>query len=283
MRIASYLLPDGQASFGLVENETIKDCGDEYRTRFPDLASVICDGDLEGLAKAAEISASTPFADVRFLPPIPKPDKVICIGLNYMAHIKETGREVPKHPSVFTRYSSSVVGQNVDMVKPMASDWFDYEGELAVIIGRECRHVSPNVAMSYVAGYSCFNDGSVRDFQKHTTQFWPGKNFHQSGSMGPWMVTSDDIPDPTVLEMVTRLNGETVQSAPISDLAFDIPALISYLSTVTILLPGDVIATGTPSGVGLYREPKLFMKPGDVVEVEISKIGILSNTVVAET
>lgn len=206
-------------------------------------------------------------------------DQIICIGLNYMTHITETGRDKPAKPSIFTRYPSSVVGHDVPMIRPQASDWFDFEGELAVIIGKAGRNISEADAMAYVGGYSCFNDGSIRDYQRHTSQFWAGKNFIDSGSMGPWLVTADEMTDPAAQTMETRLNGEVVQSTPISDLAFNIPELIAYLSIVTELLPGDVIATGTPSGVGLFREPKLFMKDGDRVEVEISGIGTLSNPI----
>jgi len=222
------------------------------------------------------------FTEVSFLPPIPRPDKIICIGLNYMTHIRETGRDAPKYPPVFTRYPSSLVGHAENLVLPEASNWFDYEGELAAVIGTAARNVSVEEAMAYVAGYTCFNDGSVRDYQRHTSQFWAGKNFDRSGSVGPWILTADEIETLGELELKTRLNGQTVQSTSISDLAFDVPALVSYLSTVTTLLPGDVIATGTPSGVGLFREPKLFLTPGDIVEVEISQIGTLSNTVVKE-
>ena len=187
-----------------------------------------------------------------------------------------------KSPSIFTRYPSSIVGHEVDLVRPKASDWFDFEGELAVVIGKRGRAIPAANAYDHVAGYSCFNDGSIRDFQRHTTQFWAGKNFDRSGSMGPWLVTADEFGDPAAQSMTTRLNGEVMQSTPISDLAFDIPALIAYISTVTELLPGDIIATGTPSGVGLFREPKLFMKAGDRIEVEISGIGTLANSVVDE-
>ena len=219
-------------------------------------------------------------SDVTLLSPVPNPDKIICIGLNYMTHIKETGRDKPAKPSIFTRYPSSVVGHEQPLIRPEASDWFDYEGELAVIIGKPGRNIDPQDAMSHVGGYSCFNDGSIRDYQRHTSQFWAGKNFDDSGSMGPWLVTADELTAPDAQTMETRLNGEVVQSTPIADLAFNISELIAYLSIVTKLLPGDVIATGTPSGVGFFRDPKLFMKPGDRVEVEISGIGTLANPII---
>jgi 2-keto-4-pentenoate hydratase/2-oxohepta-3-ene-1,7-dioic acid hydratase in catechol pathway len=282
MRICSYVTTDGQTSFGVVEDGRIFDAGSSLRARYRDVRSVLAADALGELAKEAKASPALNLADVSLLPPIPQPDKIICIGLNYMTHIKETGRERPAKPSIFTRYPSSLVGNDIPLIRPKVSDWFDFEGELAVVIGKRGRAISAADAGGHIAGYTCFNDGSVRDFQRHTSQFWAGKNFDRSGSMGPWLVTADEMGAPEAQHMTTRLNGEVVQSTPISDLAFDIPALIEYLSTVTELLPGDVIATGTPSGVGLFREPKLFMKPGDRIEVEITGIGTLSNMIEAE-
>lgn len=279
MRICSYVSADGQNSYGVVEGDKVFDAGSAMRTRYPDLRAVLEADAVAALGNAAAASLPVSLAEVTLLPPIPRPDKIICIGLNYMTHIKETGRERPAKPSIFTRYPSSLVGHEVAMIRPKASDWFDFEGELAVVIGKPGRAIKAADALGHVAGYTCFNDGSIRDFQRHTTQFWAGKNFDRSGSMGPWLVTADELAAPEAQQMTTRLNGEVVQSTPISDLAFDIPTLIEYLSTVTELLPGDVIATGTPSGVGLFREPKLFMKPGDRIEVEITGIGTLGNTI----
>lgn len=280
MRVASYILGNGITSYGLVGDEVILDAGDAMREEFPGLIDILRSGSLARLEAAA--TGTVRFADVTMLPPIPVPGKIICVGLNYTAHIKETGREIPTHPSIFTRYPESLVGHANALVRPSFSRQLDFEGELAVVIGRGGRHIARESAFDHIAGYSCFNDGSVRDFQRHTTQFWPGKSFERSGSMGPWLVTSDDIPDPAALHLVTRLNGETVQQAPVADLAFDIPSLVAYISTVTSLAAGDVIATGTPGGVGMFRDPPLWMKPGDKVEVEISGIGILGNTIVDE-
>lgn len=279
MRICSYVMADGTASYGVVENSGVRDAGPEMRRKYPVLRSVLAAGALADLAAAANASDLVDLDAVSLLPPIPDPDKILCIGLNYMTHIRETGRDAPEKPSIFTRYPSSIVGHGAAMIRPKASDWFDFEGELAVVIGKAGRAIARDRAMEHIAGYSCFNDGSVRDFQRHTSQFWAGKNFDRSGSMGPWLVTADELPDPAAQSMTTRLNGTVVQSTPISDLAFDIPALVEYISTVTELLPGDVIATGTPSGVGLFREPKLFMKPGDRIEVDITGIGTLANTI----
>ena len=283
MRICSYVLADGTHSYGVADDGRIFDAGASLRAKYPDVRSVLAGGGLAELKDAASKSAPLELAEVTMEAPIPNPNKIICIGLNYMTHIRETGREPPAKPAIFTRYPSSIVGHDVPLIRPTVSDWFDFEGELAVIIGKAGRAIKAADAMDHVAGYTCFNDGSIRDFQRHTSQFWAGKNFDRSGSMGPWLVTADELPKPEDQHMTTRLNGDVVQSTPISDLAFDIPALIEYLSTVTELLPGDVIATGTPSGVGLFREPKLFMKPGDLIEVEITGIGTLSNNIQAES
>ena len=279
MRIASYITSDGIASYGVAENGQLKDVGAAFRQKYSDLRAVLAAGALGDLAAAAGQGGVLAEGDVTLISPVPNPDKIICIGLNYMTHIQETGRDKPAKPSIFTRYPSSVTGHGQPMIRPKASDWFDFEGELAVIIGTAGRDIAEADAMQHVAGYSCFNDGSIRDYQRHTSQFWAGKNFVDSGAMGPWLVTTDELTDPAAQTMETRLNGEVMQSTPISDLAFNIPELIAYLSIVTELLPGDVIATGTPSGVGLFREPKLFMKDGDNVEVEISGIGTLSNPI----
>lgn len=279
MRISSYQRPDGIVSFGVVEGDVISEASEEIRATYRDVRGL-----LEAGAAAELKSTGTTFrlGEVSLLPPILQPDKIICIGLNYMSHIKETGRDKPEYPSIFTRYPSSIVGHRQSLVRPTVSDQFDFEGELAVIIGKRTRAVSSTDAMKHVAGYTCLNDGSIRDYQRHTTQFWSGKNFVGTGSMGPWLVTSDEFGDPATRTLQTRLNGEIVQDAAISDLAFSVPELVAYLSIVTELLPGDVIATGTPGGVGVFRNPKLFMKPGDELEVDISGIGTLRNTVVAE-
>lgn len=282
MKLSSYLLPDGTPSYGIYTGSGIADVGTALRVKYPTLRAVLAAGALAELADAADHSSLIEVETIRYLSPVPNPDKIICIGLNYMGHIIETGKEKPAKPSIFTRYPSSVVGHGEPLICPKVSTWFDYEGELAVVIGKPGRGIAEADAMSHVAGYACFNDGSIRDFQRHTTQFWAGKNFDDSGSMGPYLVTADEIPDPEALTLVTRLNGEIVQSTSTGDLAFKIPELIAYLSIVTELLPGDVIATGTPSGVGLFREPKLFMKAGDTLDVEISGLGTLSNPVHAE-
>ncbi len=282
MRVSSYKKNDGSFSYGIVTGKGISDVSDAFKAEFPDLKSVLQAGSLDRLRSRAETFSEISLDDVELLPPIPWPDKIICIGFNYRAHIKETGRDTPSHPPVFTRYPNSLVGHGVSILRPAVSEMFDYEGELAFIVGKSGRHVSKANAMEYVAGFTCANEGSVRDYQRHTTQFWAGKNFEQSGSAGPWMITPDEV-DVSGQTLETRLNGKVVQSTAISDLLFDIPTLIEYLSTVTELRPGDVVMTGTPGGVGSFHKPPLWMKPGDTLEVEISGIGTLSNPVAEET
>lgn len=281
MRITSHVLPDGTFSYGRVNGSRIIDAGAALRARYPDLKALLAAGAISELDHAD--GASIDIAMATFLPTVPNPDKIICIGLNYMGHISETGRDRPAHPSIFTRYPQSFVGHGQPIVRPNVSDKLDYEGELAVVIGKAGRAIPTDSALNHVAGYTCLNDGSIRDFQRHTTQFWAGKNFDRSGSIGPWLVTADELGDPTLPHMETRLNGNIMQTTSVGDLAFGIAELIAYASTVCALCPGDIIATGTPSGVGLFRDPPVFMKPGDRVEVEISGIGILANDIIDET
>jgi len=211
---------------------------------------------------------------------IPNPDKILCIGVNYASHAGEVGRELPPQPSVFSRLHNTLVAHNGNIIRPSSSIAFDFEGELAVVIGTRCRHVPRGQALSVVAGYTCFFDGSVRDFQKHSVT--AGKNFPATGPLGPWMVTADVITDPQALELTTRLNGTVVQHDTTDHMIFDVATIIEYLSTITWLEPGDIIATGTPDGVGLGRKPPLWMKAGDKVEVEISGIGTLGINVIDE-
>jgi 2-keto-4-pentenoate hydratase/2-oxohepta-3-ene-1,7-dioic acid hydratase in catechol pathway len=280
MRVVSFET-QGEASFGLVVAGGIVDCG--KRIGDSDLRSVLGKGGLDRLARHLSAPADHALDEVRFLPVIANPAaKFLCIGINYRPHMLEMGREPPTHPVVFTRFASSLVGHEAPLQKPAVSEQLDFEGELAVVIGRNARHVRRGTALDCVAGYSCFNDGSVRDFQRHSGQFTPGKNFVASGSFGPWLVTRDEIPDPGELKLETRLNGNVVQSESTGELIFGIAALIEYISIWTELLPGDVIVTGTPGGVGAGRKPPLWMRPGDRVEVEISGLGCLANPIVAE-
>ena len=283
MKIATFETDDRQ-SYGVVDGDGIADVGAAMADRYPDLKAMIAGGDVAGEIGGLDLTGaqSLSLAEVDLKPTIPNPDKIICVGLNYETHRKETGRDKSEYPVLFTRFANTQVGHGAPMILPVVSDRFDFEGELAVIIGRSGRHIAEADALSHVAGYACYNDGTLRDWQRHTHQFTPGKNFLATGAFGPWMVTTDDIPDPTALELTTRLNGEVMQNATTDLLIFSIPYLIHYCSQFTELVPGDVIVTGTPGGVGFKREPPLFMKPGDRIEVEISGIGILANEIRAE-
>ncbi|MDE2006996.1 MAG: fumarylacetoacetate hydrolase family protein [Rhodospirillales bacterium] len=276
MKLMSFRRPDGAASWGIVKGEGVVDCGHLA----PGLKHALWAS--ASLAEEAARHADHKLSDLRALPPIPDPDKIVCVGLNYMTHIKEGGREPPPKPIIFARFANSQVGHGAPLIRPNASETFDFEGELAVVIGRRCRHVKKDAVESVIAGYACYNEGSVREFQRHSGQFTPGKNFYHSGAFGPWLVTPEEAGDITKSHLITRLNGEEVQHATIDDLCFDIPTLIEYVSTFTQLEAGDVIVTGTTGGVGAYRKPPLWMKPGDTVEVEISAVGVLRNPVVAE-
>lgn len=223
-----------------------------------------------------------PISDVTFLPVIPDAGKILCIGINYRAHVLETGRELPSHPMVFTRFADSQTAHDAPLVLPDLSTKFDFEGELAVVIGRPAWRVKAADALRHVAGYACYNDGSARDWQKHSSQFTAGKNFPGTGAFGPWLVTPDELGDPGTLELTARVNGEVMQHASLDDLIFDIPALIEYCSAFTVLRPGDVLVTGTPGGVGAFRTRPLWLADGDIVEVEISRIGTLRNRVSRE-
>ena len=222
-------------------------------------------------------------SDVSFLPVIPDPGKILCIGLNYLKHKQETGRPDVDNPTVFTRYADSQVAHLAPLIKPAVSDRFDYEGEMAVIIGKGGRNISEERALSHVAGYACYNDGSVRDWQRHTMQFTPGKNFPGTGGFGPMLVTADEVGDYTKLPIQTRLNGEVMQDASLADLIFPLERVIAYCSTFTPLSPGDVILSGTPGGVGDKRKPPVYMRDGDRVEVEIGMLGTLVNPVIDES
>ena len=204
--------------------------------------------------------------------------KILCVGVNYRPHIEEMGREIPEYPVVFVRFPGSLVNDGEAMLRPRVSEQYDFEGELAIVIGKVARHVSRADAYDYIGGYCCFMDGSIRDWQRHTGQFTAGKNFERSGAIGP-MVPAAQVPDPTALQLTTRVNGKIMQEGHIGDLVFDIPALVEYCSTFTELQPGDIIATGTPGGVGAARKPPVWLRDGDLVEVEISGLGVLSNLV----
>lgn len=241
-------------------------------------------GTVEAAGAAILNGPEVDVAGLSCLPPLSKAGKILCVGLNYKAHVEESGMQMPDYPTVFARFNTGLVAHGQPLVKPKSSDQFDYESELAVVIGRKARHVAVEDALEYVAGYSIFNDGSIRDIQLRTPQWTIGKNFDGTGGFGPDLVTPDDLPaGGKGLTMTGRFNGEVVQQTDLSDMVFDVATLISILSASMTLEPGDVIATGTPSGVGLSFKPPKLLKEGDVFEVEIEGIGTLSNPVVNET
>lgn len=280
MKIASFIDPAGRASYGVVVGDSLVDLA----RRLPDVPSLkalIAAGRLGEVAGLASATPDYKLAEIAFAPVIPDTDKIICVGLNYRDHVAETGRAVTEKPALFCRFPASQVGHLQPLVKPPESDEYDYEGELAVIIGKGGRRIAQKDALAHVAGYACYNEGSIRDWQRHTSQFLAGKSFAESGSFGPWMVTADVLPDPSKLTLETRLNGVVVQHTTTDLMITPVPALIEYISTIFPLGPGDVIVTGTPGGVGAKRNPPLWMKAGDVAEIEISGVGVLRNPVVA--
>jgi 2-keto-4-pentenoate hydratase/2-oxohepta-3-ene-1,7-dioic acid hydratase in catechol pathway len=282
MKLVSFLV-DRRLSYGVLEDSGILNVGAVLAQRFPDLKSVLGEDDPVALMRQAQSTADRlDSGAVTLLPPIPNPGKIFCIGHNYEEHRVETGRAKTEFPAVFLRFADSQVAHGQGVWIPAESTSIDFEGEMAVVIGRGGRRIPRNQALSHVAGYACYNDVSVRDWQKHTSQFAPGKNFPRTGAFGPWLVTADEIPDPQLLELTTRLNGEVMQHARTDQMIFQVGEIIEYCSTFTPLSPGDVIVSGTPGGVGARRTPPIFMKAGDVVEVEIGSIGTLRNSIVAE-
>lgn len=271
----------GGFSFGVLTEAGVIDL--KRHTEFESLKALLEAGALDAARAVAEKTEPDLGSDaVELLPVIPEPGKVLCVGLNYHDHVEETGRALTQHPTLFTRFATTLVGHEAALVKPDASDKFDYEGELAVVIGKPGRHIAAENAFDHIAGYAAFNDGSVRDWQGHTSQFTPGKNFDSTGGFGPALVTTDEVGPLEELTLTTRFNGSVVQQAKLGLMINPIPELIAYISTFTSLAPGDVVVTGTPGGVGMKRNPPLYMKPGDVVEVEIDRVGLLRNPVVAE-
>jgi 2-keto-4-pentenoate hydratase/2-oxohepta-3-ene-1,7-dioic acid hydratase in catechol pathway len=282
MKLVSYTANDNDA-YGIARDGGIVDLTSRIGDNYPDIKSLITDDGLAEAAAAADgVGTDESLDGITYRPVISNPDKIICVGLNYKAHREETGRAPTDNPALFLRFADTQAGHNQPMIKPENSDMFDYEGELAVIIGKSGRHVKAVNYASIIAGYSIYNDGSVRDFQNHTIQWTAGKNFPKTGGFGPWMVTADELGDPSQLELTTRLNGEVMQNTTTDLMIFDIPTLIEYITSFTELRAGDIISTGTPGGVGFKRDPRVFMKDGDRVEVEISKIGTLVNPITAE-
>jgi 2-keto-4-pentenoate hydratase/2-oxohepta-3-ene-1,7-dioic acid hydratase in catechol pathway len=281
MRLTSFK-KESECRFGCVRDDGIIDLTGRIRGART-LQELLSIGGLREASDFCRVTAPELQLNMcTLLPVIPSPSKIICLGLNYRSHAQEVGKPFPLHPVVFHRHAQTLIAHGAPLLRPRVSEKFDYEGELAVVIGEGGGHISAEDAMGHVAGYCCFNEASVRDWQKHSHLYGMGKNFRSTGAIGPWMVTTDAIPDPTRLELRTRLNGREVQRACVGDLIFSIPELISYVSQALDWLPGDLLVTGTPSGVGLFRDPPLFLKAGDRVEVEITQIGTLMNPVVDE-
>ena len=281
MKIGSYIYK-GKTSYGVEVQDGIFDLGSRIGDKYPNLQILIRSF---ALAEANKLSSgkSPDFSqeDIIFLPLMPDNINIYCAGINYLDHIQETGRTRPEKPTLFLKTYQSMVGHLENLVCPSASEQYDFEGELAVIIGKPGKNIAKDNWEDYVAGYTILMDGSVRDFQKVSVD--QGKNFYHSSSVGPWLVTRDECPnDFSELKLTTRLNSEVMQSSDAGKLCFDIPELISYYSKIVHFQPGDIIATGTPGGVGSRRTPPIWMKNGDQIEVEISGLGTLSNTIIDE-
>ncbi|HXQ51684.1 MAG TPA: fumarylacetoacetate hydrolase family protein [Stellaceae bacterium] len=275
----------GRRSFGAVAGRGVVDLGRRLGASCADLRALLA---MDGLGRAADLAAgaSADYAldEVVFLPPVPAPDKIVCVGVNYADRNTEyTNLEVPKYPNIFLRTPGSLVGHRQAIVRPPESPQLDYEGECAIIIGQGGRRIAPERAARHVAGLTCLNEGTIRDWTRHGTfNVTQGKNFERSGAIGPWLVTTDESPAFDALRVMTRVNGEVRQDDTTAHLVFSFAALIAYISTWTELKPGDVIATGTPIGAGARFKPPRWLVPGDVVEVEVSGVGTLSNTIADE-
>jgi 2-keto-4-pentenoate hydratase/2-oxohepta-3-ene-1,7-dioic acid hydratase in catechol pathway len=279
MKLISFLNKN-IASYGVVQGEAVLDLTPVLGTQAPDLKSLIAKNLVSAAADAAKKGAfNLKLADLTLLPPIPNPGKIFCVGLNYADHVRETGRETTEKAAIFTRFPDSQVGHGQALVRPPESVRFDYEGEIAIVIGQGGRRIKEADAWNHIAGYSCYNEGSIRDWQNFTTQWIAGKNWWHSGSFGPWLVTSDEIKPDQKMTLTTKLNGVELQRATTDMMIHSIPSQIAYISTFTPLEAGDVIVTGTPGGVGNKRTPPLYMKAGDTVEIEVDAVGVLRNTI----
>ena len=277
MKLISFL-KSGTPSFGVVVNDKVLDLGALLGSSVADLKSAI---EQNLFARIHELllthQPNLNFAELTLLPVIPNPDKIVCVGLNYHDHVKETGRDLTEKPAIFLRLNDSQVAHGQNIVRPLESHRLDYEGEIAVIIGKGGRRIQEADAWDHIAGYACYNDGSVRDWQNFSTQWIPGKNFFKTGGFGPWMVTADEIAPAQVMTLTTKLNGQEMQRTTTDLMIHSIPRQLAFISTVIPLKAGDVVVTGTPGGVGNKRTPQVFMKPGDVVEIEVDAIGVLRN------
>lgn len=282
MKLISYRR-EGTSHYGVVSGDGVVELTRRF-PQIPDLATLLGDPALVEQARQAVDGAPAdyPYASVQLDPVIPNPGKIICVGINYVAHAEEAGRKVGQYPVIFQRFAQTLLAHGEDLERPIVSEHFDFEAELAVVIGKGGAHIDPADAMDHVAGYTCFNDASVRDWQFHTHQYGMGKTFRKTGALGPWLVPAAEIADYRSLVVRGVLNGEQLQEGSLSELAFDIPHLISYVSKALPWNPGDILATGTPSGIGFKRTPPIFLKPGDIFEVVITEIGTLSNGVIDE-
>jgi len=275
---------NGQIGFGaVIGDDGVVDLGAALGGRYADLQALLA-ADALGEAAAAVAGRTAEFrlGDVTLLPVIPHPGKIWCCGLNYGEHVRETNRQVTEQPTFFLRVADSQVGHDQPILCPPESTQVDYEAEIAVVIGRPGRRIAEADVAQHIAGYACYNDGSIRDWQKHTSQWVPGKNFWRTGGFGPWMVTADEIPFGTVMRLQTVLNGQVLQDATTEMMIHSIAKQIAYVSTIAPLQPGDVIVTGTPGGVGARRSPPVWMKPGDICEIVVDRIGTLRNPIAAE-
>jgi 2-keto-4-pentenoate hydratase/2-oxohepta-3-ene-1,7-dioic acid hydratase in catechol pathway len=274
---------EGRISYGAVTKDGVFDLGRRIGTALADLKSLLT---AQGLGILGQIpnADTTDYAtgEFTYLPVIPNPTKILCVGLNYVEHRKETGRAPTAHPSIFTRFADTLIGHDAPILLPVNSTALDWEGELAVVIGKAAYRVSEDEALNFVAGYSVFNDATVRDWQHHTHQFIPGKNFSNTGALGPALLSPEEAGPLEDKRIETRVNGTTMQSAKLGDMIFSVAQIISYVSGFTRLAPGDVIATGTPGGVGFKRDPQVFLRAGDRVDVTVEGIGTLNNSVELE-
>lgn len=285
MRLAAWKHNEGDhlgIHIGIVDGGDVVPCDADALGGASTIRAVLENDVVSRVTSALREQDRVPLSKVQLQPPIADPQKILCIGLNYRSHQEEANWRPDPYPTVFTRFADTQVGHDQAIVHPSVSENFDYEGELAVVIGQGGFRIPEESAMDHVAGYSCYNDASVRDWQFHASQWVPGKNFPATGGFGPWLTLTDEVDDITSCQLTTRVNGEVRQSAAIADLIFGIPELVAYVSTFTRLLPGDVFVTGTPAGVGFFSDPPKFLVPGDVVEVEIDGVGLLRNQVAGE-
>jgi acylpyruvate hydrolase len=289
MKIIGFIA-EGGPRIGVVEQERVIDLNAADNRLSGNLADVLAatGGDL---APLAQLAARAPAATHRMLEsityglPVARPSKIVCLGLNYLEHVKEGSQRdnIPKYPTIFLRGQSSLVPHEAPLIRPRVSEQLDYEAEMVAVVGRRAKHLTKESALSCIVGYSCFNEGSVREFQRHTTQWGMGKNFDRTGGFGPWLVSADELPNAgTGLTIQSRLNGHVMQSDNTANMMFPLIETLVYITQGITLEPGDLIVTGTPSGVGHARKPPVWMKPGDVCEIDIQDIGVLRNPIADE-